>query len=58
MYHVVGKYQLFEEVNLKEIEFRTNPGKSAANVAQYQSKSFSKDDSMAFLSKSEKSGHK
>merc|ERR1711871_1191703 len=58
VYHVVGKYQLFEEVNLKEIEFRTNPGKSAANVAQYQSKSFSKDDSMAFLSKSEKSGHK
>lgn len=58
VYHVVGKYKLFEEINQKEVQFISNPGMSATNVAQYQGKSIAKDDSMAFLSKSAKSGHR
>lgn len=58
VYHLVATYQLFEEINYNEIEFLNNPGQSSKYAAQYANKNtMASDDSMAFLSKSAKSGH-
>ncbi len=55
VYSLVNTYKLFEEINMNEVEFINNPGQSSKNAAQYASKMVG-DDSMAFLSKSQKSG--
>jgi H+-transporting ATPase len=55
VYKFVHEHRLFEDINLTEIEFMTNPGMSSKNAAQYANKMVA-DDSMAFLSKSVKSG--
>jgi len=56
VYSLVDTYKLFQEVNMNEVEFINNPGQSSKSAAQYASKMVG-DDSMAFLSKSQKSGH-
>jgi len=55
VYKFVNENQLFEDINQVEIEFLSNPGASSKNAAQYANKMVA-DDSMAFLSKSVKSG--
>lgn len=55
VYKFVHEHRLFEDINHTEIEFMTNPGMSSKNAAQYANKMVA-DDSMAFLSKSVKSG--
>lgn len=55
VYKIVAEYQLFEDINLTELQFINNPGSSSKYAAQYSNKMVA-DDSMAFLSKSAKSG--
>jgi len=55
VYKMVAEYQLFEDINLTEMQFINNPGSSSKHAAQYSNKMVA-DDSMAFLSKSAKSG--
>lgn len=35
LYHLVHKYQLFEEINHHEIQFKTNPGASSTKAKDY-----------------------
>ena len=60
-YYYVNKYELFHEINLNEIEFINNPGQSSKNAARYagsvKTPTLASPDSMAFLTKSVKSGH-